>query len=110
MESEIRYSYKNIDQQQLESKLDELWRQIQEDSEIATEAEASGISLSDVRGKLRREFITVTREGDGLDPVTTALIVAFAPVVAQVARDLWAKILLPRILRDKGRDALIPKK
>jgi hypothetical protein len=110
MENEIRYTYKKIDQRQLESKLDELWQQIQEDGGLAAEARGEGIDLSNLRLCSRRDVIVVSKEGDGLDPVTTALVVAFAPVAARVARDLWAKIFLPRILRDKGQDALIPKK
>jgi hypothetical protein len=110
MENQIRYNYKNINEKQLESMLDEYWKQLQEDSDLATEAKAEGISLEDVRGKSRDEVITVEKEGEGFDPATTALIVAFAPVVAKVVRDLWEKILLPRILRKKGQDALTPKK
>jgi hypothetical protein len=110
MADQIRYSYKNIDQSELEAKLDEFWVQLQQDSELAAEARKQRIPLDDLRGKKRGDVITVAKEGEGFDPVTTALIVAFAPVAAKVARDLWTKLLFPRILKAKGKDALTPKK
>jgi hypothetical protein len=109
MEEAIRYSYKEVDQQQLESELDTLWQQLKED-DLAAEARAEGIDLSSLAGYSRDQVITVTKEGHGFDPVTTALVVAFAPVAARVAKDLWTKILLPRILRNKGKNALTPKR
>ena len=110
MENEIRYSYKKIDQRQLESELDGLWRQLWADPELGSEARDAGIDLSKISGHARKDLLTVSIDGDGLDPATTALIVAFAPVGAKVAKDLWDKIFLPRILRDKGKDVLVPKK
>jgi hypothetical protein len=109
MEEPIRYSYKEINQQQLESELDTLWQQLKDD-DLAAEARAEGINLNSLVAYRRDQVITVTKEGHGLDPVTTTLIVAFSPVAARVAKDLWTKILLPRILRSKGKDALSPKK
>jgi hypothetical protein len=110
MTDEIRYSYKKIDQAQLESKLDEFWEGLQQYLDLAAEARAEGIDLDALHGKSRKEAITVKKEGDGFEPATTALIIAFAPVVAKVTRDVWEKLLLPRILREKGQDALTPKK
>jgi len=110
MADQIRYSYKNINQSELEAKLDELWTQLEQDSELVAEARKLRIPLEDLRGKKRGDVIAVTKEGEGFDPATTALIVAFAPVAAKVARDLWTKLLLPRILKAKGKDALTPKK
>lgn len=109
MPDEIYYSYKAIDQQQLEAQLDRLWQDLQGDSALATEAEQAGIVLSEIRKRPRKEVITVRKDGEGFDPVTTALVVAFAPVAARVARDLWLKVLLPRILKAKGKDSLEPK-
>ena len=110
MENEIRYSYKNIDQPQLESQLDEFWQGLQQYLDLAAEARAQGIELEELRGKPRKDVITVAKEGEGFDPVTTALVVAFSPVAAKVTRDSWAKLGVPRILRKKGQDALTPKK
>jgi hypothetical protein len=110
MADELRYTYKNIDKAQLESKLDEFWGGLQQYLDLAAEARAQGVDLEKLHGKPRGEVITVRKEGEGFDPVTTALVVAFAPVAAKVTRDLWEKFVLPRILRDKGQDALTPKK
>jgi hypothetical protein len=110
METEIRYSYKGISQQELEAKLDEIWGQLKTDSDLATEARSQGIDLSALSSLPRAEAITVRKEGKGFDPVTTALVVAFAPVVATIVKDLWQKIILPRITHDKGKDALVQKK
>ena len=109
MEEQIRYSYKEIDQKQLETELDTLWEQLK-DEDFAAEVRAEGIDLTSLASYSRDQVITVTKEGHGFDPVATALVVAFSPVLARVAKDLWTKILLPRILQKKGKNTLTPKK
>jgi len=47
--------------------------------------------------------ITVSVDGAGLDPATVALVVAF---VAPPAMDIWKHVLLPRIRRRWGVNAV----
>jgi hypothetical protein len=54
----------------------------------------------------RSDALGVHRQGAGLDPASTAIVVAFAPVAARMLHDLWTKVILPRIERDKGVAAL----
>jgi hypothetical protein len=61
METEIRYSYKGISQQEMEQKLDELWGQLQIDSGLATEARSQGIDLAQLQKLSREQAITVRK-------------------------------------------------
>lgn len=90
----------------LGAKLDELWAELQrENSTVRKDADGLGIDLTLIDGVRRDDAILLRREGAGLDPATTAVIVAFAPVAAKIAKDLWDHVLLPRILRAWGADA-----
>jgi len=91
----------------LDQELDSMWRELQDPkSALRREAEGQGLDLQKVSGLSRKGAITVTQEGEGFDPVTTAIIVAFAPVAAEMVRDLWRNVLLPRLRKHKGQDAL----
>jgi hypothetical protein len=108
MTEERRYSGGSISDGDLRDEISKLWRELQTDSSLRRQAEARNIDLAALAGLSSEEAIQVKTEGMGFDPATTALIVAFAPVAAKVVRDLWDNVLLPRIRRDKGADALLP--
>jgi hypothetical protein len=42
----------------------------------------------------------------GVDPISTLLIITFAPAANRVLKDLWTTVLLPRIRRRWGDDAI----
>ena len=108
MNEERRYAGTGISDEDLRSEITRLWKELQTDSKIRHQAEAAKIDLEALRGLSPDEAIQIRTEGMGLDPATTAIIVAFAPVAAKVLADLWDHVLLPRIRRDKGADALPP--
>ena len=69
MENEIRYSYKNIDQPQLESQLDEFWQGLQQYLDLAAEARAQGIELEELRGKPRKMSSPLRRRARDSTPL-----------------------------------------
>ena len=88
-------------------KLDALWAELLRDGTAARrDAEELGVNLALIDGVKREDAIVLRRDGAGLDPATTAVIVAFAPVAAKITRDLWDHIFLPRILRAWGADSI----
>lgn len=107
MTNELRYS-SGLTLNELNSKVDKLWSQLWDDPRMQQEAAAAGIDLSTIT-RIRTDVVTLRREGAGIDPVSTAIVVAFAPVIAKIARDIWERILLPKILQDKGKDTLVKK-
>jgi|SRR5882672_3761464 len=105
----MRYKPLGLTVEDVDNELDQLWVELNKPgSLLAEKALSDGIDVSQIKGQRRADFITVHSEGAGLDPATTAIVVAFAPVVAKILRDLWDRILLPRILRAYGGDSLTP--
>ena len=110
MEARLRYQTDGYTLSELDQVLDQLWGLLAMDSSLRHAALNAGIDIASLEGRTRREAITLEREGSGFNPASTALVVAFAPVFAAVAKDLWEKVFLPRLLREKGQDSLTPKK
>lgn len=50
--------------------------------------------------------ITVSVESSGPDPASALLVIALTSTANHFLRDLWKNVLLPRIRRDWGADAL----
>ena len=111
MTTEERYTSKTLSVEALEAELDTLWSDLQRsDSLVRRQAEELKIDVGELLKFQRRDAITVQREGAGLGAAATAILVAFAPVVAKIVKDLWVRVFLPRILRNKGEQALVPKR
>lgn len=103
----ITYTAQNLTRADLERELDTLWNELRADGATRDAALARGINVDDVPD--RRDAISVTTDAAGFTPVETAIIVAFAPVAAKVARDIWEHIILPRIRQRYGQNALEKK-
>jgi hypothetical protein len=100
----------NVTTDELDRVTDELWASLQRaDSALAKEAVSEGISLSNLAGISRTQAITFSHSSAGFGPETTAIVVALAPVAAGIVRDLWEKIILPRLRQRLGHDALKEK-
>jgi len=109
MTSELRYIVKGFSVDDLSTELDRLWQELKKESKLRAQAEAAGIDLKALQTMGRGQAITARREGEGLDPATSAVVIAFAPVVAKIVADLWTHVLLPRIRQARGADAITPK-
>lgn len=95
----------------LNAKLDELWGELLRDGTASRrDAKELGVDLALIDGVKREDAIVLRREGAGLDPATTAIIVAFAPVAAKITKDLWDHVFLPRIVRAWGADSITKTK
>jgi hypothetical protein len=111
-QEERRYSTKVFTTPKaLETELDSMW----DDTEFRREAERGG--FEDVLSLGRKSAFAVRQDGQGLEPGTIALIVAFAPVAVKITEgavnvgskmvtDLWDQIVLPRLERRRGLNAL----
>jgi hypothetical protein len=113
MATELVYSSKKLSVDDLSESLDELWAEIKRpDSELHQQAKEAGIDVEALSTLDRDEIITVERPSSGFADTELLIIIgkALAPVVAKIAIDLWDSFLLPRIRKNKGKDALIKKK
>jgi hypothetical protein len=50
--------------------------------------------------------IDIRVAGEGFDPTTVAVVVAFAPAANHMVMSLWDDVILPRLRRKLGDDAL----
>lgn len=94
--------------EQVTAALDALWSELREPGMLRRDAAAAGVdgaALAELVAHPRAEVFTVTKGGEGLDPITTAILVKVViPLAGAVAVDLWKKVLLPRIERKLGRE------
>lgn len=79
---------------------------------LRQQATAARIDLQELDRLLEQtapdKLITIQPKTIGLDPATVAIIVAFSPVAAKITRDLWDNLILPRIRRNHGPNAIKP--
>jgi hypothetical protein len=117
MSEEIRYKWADIPAEEYDKDLDELWGELQNpDSALSREAGDLGIDMEPLRGVDRKDAISLRTEGEAFEPATVAIVVALAPVATEtikaltpIIHDIWKHVLLPRILRRKGGQSLVPK-
>lgn len=112
---EISYTTKGLTDDALGQELDKLWNDElwETSSKLHQDAKHAGIDLSLLSDLTRTQAIDIQRRGEGIGVLATALVVifakAFAPKVAKAAQDLWELVLLPRIVREKGRNTIVEK-
>lgn len=114
MTVERAYSTNGISDKELDRELDKLWKELwTSGSSLEADAKAAHIDLSKLDGLTRKQAIEARREGEGLGVLATTLVIIFAkalaPEVAKVVHDLWEKVLLKRILREKGNKTIVSK-
>ena len=103
MVMELRYALDGMPLADLRTEVNRLWNQLTTASELRRHAEQAGIDVSSIETVSAAEAFTIKRDSSGLDPATTAVIVSFSPVAAKVLLDVWQKIILPRIQKEKGQ-------
>lgn len=103
-ENILAYELHNVAAADLEREIDSIWNDLQAPGRTRDAAIARGIPIDELPE--RQQAVTFTADKAGFTSVETAIIVAFAPVIAKVARDLWDHIILPRLLQRFGQTAL----
>jgi len=93
---------------QLEESLDELWASLGTDRDLMRRAEVARINLKRVPPGERARLIKLRRKGAGFEPGSTAVVVGIG-LGAKILRDIWTHLLLPRLRKKYGADALKEK-
>lgn len=103
--------HEEVSAKEFTEELDKLWEKLSVANSdvrgLAAEVGISSSALDELAQEKRERIISVTKEGDGLDPVTTGLLIAAG---TKVATDLWEKVLLPLIRQKLGVNAVSRKK
>jgi hypothetical protein len=73
---------------------------------VDAELSAAGLNRAALVGVDRKNAITVRAGRSGADPISVVLLVTLAPSTNRIIKDIWTKIVLPRIQRRWGEDAI----
>ena len=94
----------------LRDEIQAFWDELPTNAELRREVEGAGLDLVAVGELDSATAIVVEKEGEGFDPATVAIIVAFAPAGVHMLDSLWDEVIVPWIRRRRGSDALGRKK
>ena len=104
----------SLDSAKLERESQQLLARLKTDPQLRKEAAAAGIDLSafdsQVAPRADEALIRVEAESAGVAPGVIEIIIIFAtplaPVVADIVRDCWTQLILPRLKKKYGQDAI----
>jgi len=104
--TQLCYSRGTRSVDEVQRDVDEFWAEFVEGEELRKEVENAGFDVTMLDGVDREGAIRVSARGAGIGSETVAIVVAFAPAINAALISLWVKVLLPRIRRQYGRDAI----
>jgi hypothetical protein len=107
-EEELFYARGELSVEEIQSEITQFWQIIDNSGSPAVEAElsAAGLDRAMLASVNRADAIVVQARNSGVDPTTAVLLVTLAPSANLVIKDLWRKIVLPRIRKRWGDDAI----
>jgi hypothetical protein len=107
-EEEFVYARGELSVEQIESEIAQFWQILDKPGSPALEADLSAAGLDPATlASVNRENAIIVRAGtSGVDPTTAVLLVTLAPSANLIIKDLWKKIVLPRIRKRWGEDAI----
>jgi len=105
---ELFYTYGVLRVDQLQSEIAQFWQVLDNPGlpDLDAELGAAGLDRAALADVDRENAITVHAVTSGVDPPTAVLLVSLAPSANLVIKDLWEKVVLPRIKRRWGVDAV----
>lgn len=109
---EFVYARGGLSVDQIHSEIAQFWQALDNPGSSALEAElnAAGLDRAALANVDRENAITVRAGTSGVDPTTAVLLVTLAPSANRIIKDLWVTVVLPRIRRRWGDDAVGEKK
>lgn len=104
--NEEHYHLTKLSFSEFTNELDLIWAELQDpESNLSKKARKEGIDLSSLRGLQLEQAIRVERRESGFD--VTAVVMAFvAHGVVEAVKAAWTHLIVPRIRRDLGDDAI----
>jgi hypothetical protein len=105
---EFVYAYGGLPVDQIQSEIAQFWQVLDNpgSSDLEAELSAAGLDRAALASVDRENAITVRVGTSGVDPTTAVLLVTLAPSANLIIKDLWEKVVLPRIKRRWGEDAV----
>jgi hypothetical protein len=105
---ELFYGRGELSVDQVQGEIDEFWQEFdaRTDSMLDSELRTDGIDPAGLADVDRKTAITVHAGASGVDPTVVLIVVTLAPSANHIVKDLWKTVLLPRIRRRWGDDAI----
>ena len=105
---ELAYAKGELSVDQVQAEIAQFWQALDNPGSSAVDAElsAAGLDRAALAGADRQNAITVRAGTSGVDPATAVLLVSLAPSANLMIKDVWRKVVLPRIRRRWGDDAI----
>jgi hypothetical protein len=105
---EFVYARGELSVDEIQFEIAKFWQILGDPVSPALEDELSAVGLDRVAlANVNRENAIIVRAGtSGVDSTTAGLLVTLAPSANLIIEDLWKKIVLPRIRRRWGDDAI----
>jgi hypothetical protein len=105
---DLVYARGQLSVDEIQSEIAEFWQIFdnQDSPALDDELRAAGLDRAALDGVDRERAIVVHPRSSGVDPNDVLLLVSLAPSANRVIKDLWKKIVLPRIERRWGEDAI----
>lgn len=107
---------KDCRMEHIEAWTDAFWEELKLDGPLRDTAEKAGFTAAELNMALssnRKSLLHFRRKNANFDPLTTAIIIAIAPHAAElagkVAYDIWSRVLLPRIVAEKGQNVAVKR-
>src|SRR5438552_12518786 len=108
--TEIWYVRGTRSADEVQREIDEFWAEFAASEQLRKEVGEAGIDPADLARLDPSTAIRTRVHGAGIGPDGVALVVAFAPIVNTAVISLWNKVILPRIRRRYGSDAIRPER
>jgi len=105
---EFVYARGGLSADEIQDEIVQFWQILDNPSSAGLDDELSeaGLTRASLADVNRGTAILVRSGHSGVDPATAVLLVSLAPSANLVIKDLWKKIVLPRIRRRWGADAI----
>jgi hypothetical protein len=107
-EEEFAYARGELSVEEIQSEIAQFWYIIDNSGSLALEADlsAAGLDRAMLASVNRKDAIVARAGNSGVDPTTAVVLVTLAPSANLIIKDLWKKIVLPRIRKRWGDDAI----
>jgi hypothetical protein len=105
---DLVYARGELSVDEIRSEIAKFWQILdnQDSPALDDELRAAHLDRAALDGVDRESAIVVHAGSSGVDPTVVLLLVSLAPSANRVIKDLWTKIVLPRIERRWGDDAI----
>lgn len=105
------YELKGVSFTEVTEEIQKIWEQMQQPGSQVNNVVNEKLIDSDEFSQLKNLSVeeAIVLDKGAAFAGETALIVAFAPVAAKIAKDVWEHFILPRLIRRFGSDAITRK-